>query len=80
MLRLSKKSLGETAAGRVVNLLANDVARFDFVTIALHFLWITPFQVAIVTYFIWDQVGVSSLAGVISMILLTLPLQGRYRK
>ncbi|XP_022909501.2 probable multidrug resistance-associated protein lethal(2)03659 [Onthophagus taurus] len=75
MLKLSKKSLGDTAAGKVVNLLANDVQRFDFVAIALHFFWISPFQVAIVTYFIQDQVGIACLAGIISMLIFTIPLQ-----
>jgi ATP-binding cassette subfamily C (CFTR/MRP) protein 4 len=77
MLKLNKKSLGETAAGQVVNLLSNDVNRFDFVIIALHYLWIMPFQVVLVTYLIWRQMGVSTLAGVLSMVCLTLPVQGK---
>lgn len=76
ILRLSKKSLGETAAGQIVNLLSNDVNRFDMVTVALHFLWIMPFQVALVTYLIWLQVGIATLSGVVSMALFTLPVQG----
>ncbi|RZB39027.1 multidrug resistance-associated protein [Asbolus verrucosus] len=56
MLKLSNKSLGETAAGQVVNLLSNDVNRFDIVTIALHYFWITPFLVLLVTYLIWTQI------------------------
>ncbi|GJQ86167.1 hypothetical protein Trydic_g13444 [Trypoxylus dichotomus] len=75
MLKLSKRSLGETAAGKVVNLLANDVTRFDFVAIALHYFWITPFQVIVVAILMWDAVGVSSLSGILSMLMLTLPIQ-----
>lgn len=77
ILRLSKKALGQTAAGQVVNLLSNDVNRFDMVTIFLHYLWILPFQVTLVSYLIWRQVGISSLSGIISMILLTVPVQGK---
>ncbi|XP_017778100.1 PREDICTED: multidrug resistance-associated protein 4 [Nicrophorus vespilloides] len=76
LLKLSKKSLGQTAAGQVVNLLSNDVSRFDYVSIALHYIWIAPFQVAVVAYFIWEQVGISCLSGILAMILLTLPVQG----
>lgn len=77
MLRLSKKSLGETAAGQVVNLLSNDVNRFDFVTLALHYLWIAPLQIVLVTYLIWIEMGVSTLAGVLFILCLTLPVQGK---
>lgn len=75
MLRLNKKALGQTAAGQVVNLLSNDVNRFDFVVISLHYFWISPFLIAIITYFIWEQVGIASLAGLGALIVLTLPMQ-----
>lgn len=68
--------MGQTASGQVVNLLSNDVSRFDYVALAIHYIWISPFQVAIVTYFIWNEVQLATLAGVLSMILFTLPLQG----
>ncbi|XP_050309650.1 ATP-binding cassette sub-family C member 4-like isoform X2 [Anthonomus grandis grandis] len=76
ILKLNKRSQGETAAGQVVNLLSNDVQRFDLVCVYLHYLWIMPFQVALVTYFLWNAVGISCLAGILSMVLCTLPLQG----
>ncbi|XP_023310959.1 multidrug resistance-associated protein 4 [Anoplophora glabripennis] len=74
--RLNQQSLGKTATGQVVNLLSNDVNRFDLVILFLHYVWIMPFQVALITYFIWREVGISSLAGVVSMALFTLPVQG----
>lgn len=77
MLRLNKQSLGETAAGKVVNLLANDVVRFDYVTIALHYFWIAPIQVIVVAYFIWRAVGIASLAGILGLVLFTLPVQSK---
>lgn len=77
MLKLNKQSLGETAAGKVVNLLANDVSRFDFVTIALHYFWIAPIQVILASYFMWRSVGVAAFAGIVSMLLFTLPLQSK---
>lgn len=35
-----------------------------------------PIEVAILTFFIWEQVGISSLSGVLSMVILTVPLHG----
>ncbi|KAJ8951069.1 hypothetical protein NQ318_003767 [Aromia moschata] len=76
LTRLSQQSLGQATAGQVVNLLSNDVNRFDLVTQALHHLWIMPFQVALVSYFIWEEVGISFLAGVLTMAIFSLPGQG----
>lgn len=50
------------------------------VAIFLHFLWITPVQVAILTYYIWQQVGIASLSGVVLLAVLTVPLQGYLTK
>lgn len=74
-LRLSKTALGQTTVGQVVNLLSNDVNRFDQVLVFLHYLWIGPVQTVIITYFLWKQVGVCSLAGV-GVVLISIPLQG----
>ncbi|PSN41132.1 Multidrug resistance-associated protein 4 [Blattella germanica] len=75
ILRLSKIAQGKTAAGQLVNLLSNDVNRFDFVTMYLHFVWIMPLQTAVITYFIWNAVGWSALIGVFGIFLQTVPVQ-----
>ncbi|XP_034486468.1 probable multidrug resistance-associated protein lethal(2)03659 [Drosophila innubila] len=73
-LRLSRTSLGDTTVGQVVNLLSNDVGRFDTVLINVHYLWVAPAELILVTYFMYAQIGVSSLFGV-AVMLLFLPLQ-----
>lgn len=78
ILRLSKSAQGKTAAGQVVNLLSNDVNRFDFVTLYLHFVWITPIQTIVITYFIWEAVGWSALIGVLAIFLQTVPIQSKF--
>lgn len=74
LLRLSKTSLGQSSAGKIVNLLSNDVNRFDLVALLLHYIWIMPIQAVIVTYFIWQQVQIAALVGVGSLIILTVPV------
>lgn len=76
-MRLSKTALGETTVGQVVNLLSNDVNRFDSVVIFLNYLWMGPFQTILVTYFLWQEIGVSSIIGV-GILLIAIPIQGLY--
>lgn len=76
ILKLSRKSLGLTADGQLANLLSNDCQRFDVVTFYLPYLFLMPFQILIVGYLVWLHVGISSLVGILFMILLTVPLQG----
>jgi ATP-binding cassette subfamily C (CFTR/MRP) protein 4 len=78
ILRLSKSAQGKTAAGQVVNLLYNDVNRSDSVTLSLHFVWITPIQTTVITYFIWEAVGWSALIGVFAIFLQTVPVQSKF--
>ena len=56
-LRLSKKALGESTIGQMVNLLSNDVSRFDFSTIFIHYLWCGPLQFLIIMYLTWLRWG-----------------------
>uniref|UniRef100_A0A2S2QEN8 Putative multidrug resistance-associated protein lethal n=1 Tax=Sipha flava TaxID=143950 RepID=A0A2S2QEN8_9HEMI len=74
-LRLSNTALCETTAGQVVNLLSNDVSRFDVIVLYLNYLWISPLQTIIITYFLWQEIGVSSIVGV-AILLSIIPIQG----
>jgi len=73
-LRLSQKSLEETTAGKVINLISNDVSRFDIAMNQMHYTWIGPLTTIVVTYFLWQEIGASSLIGV-SPFLFFIPLQ-----
>ncbi|KAG8452202.1 hypothetical protein GDO86_004119 [Hymenochirus boettgeri] len=73
-LRLSNSAMGKTTTGQIVNLLSNDVNKFDQVTIFLHFLWAGPLQAIAVTVLLWIEIGPSCLAGM-AVLLILMPLQ-----
>uniref|UniRef100_A0A8C3DMH5 Multidrug resistance-associated protein 4 n=1 Tax=Corvus moneduloides TaxID=1196302 RepID=A0A8C3DMH5_CORMO len=73
-LRLSSVAMAKTTTGQIVNLLSNDVNKFDQVTIFLHFLWAGPLQAVAVTVLLWMEIGPSCLAGMAVLIIL-LPVQ-----
>ncbi|XP_012525065.2 probable multidrug resistance-associated protein lethal(2)03659 isoform X2 [Monomorium pharaonis] len=75
-LRMTRTALGETTIGQAVNLLSNDVNRFDISIVFLHYLWVGPLETIILTYVMYHviDVGVSSVIGVASL-LMFIPLQ-----
>ncbi|XP_068446641.1 ATP-binding cassette sub-family C member 4-like isoform X2 [Clinocottus analis] len=73
-LRLSSSAMGKTTTGQIVNLLSNDVNKFDDVTIFLHFLWVGPLQAAAVVGLLWVEIGPSCLAGMVVLLFL-MPTQ-----
>ncbi|KAI4466022.1 atp-binding cassette sub-family c [Holotrichia oblita] len=85
-LKLSNTALGQTASGQVVNLLSNDVSRFDIVSIFIHHMWLAPTSALIVTYLLWREAGLAGIIGIIP-VFLVVPLQSytgklsaKYRK
>ncbi|XP_038572949.1 multidrug resistance-associated protein 4 [Micropterus salmoides] len=73
-LCLSSMAMGKTTTGQIVNLLSNDVNKFDDVTIFLHFLWVGPLQAAVVVGLLWAEIGPSCLAGMVVLMFL-MPVQ-----
>ncbi|KOC62297.1 putative multidrug resistance-associated protein lethal(2)03659 [Habropoda laboriosa] len=73
-LRLSKTALGETAPGKVVNLVANDVNRFDLVSIFIHHMWSAPLSALVIAYFLYIEAGYSGLIG-IAAVFVVVPIQ-----
>uniref|UniRef100_A0A8C1I0L0 Cystic fibrosis transmembrane conductance regulator n=1 Tax=Cyprinus carpio carpio TaxID=630221 RepID=A0A8C1I0L0_CYPCA len=78
-LCLSATAMGQTTTGQIVNLLSNDVNKFDELTIFLHFLWVGPLQAAAVIGLLWQEIGASCLAGMAVLIFL-MPLQTMFGK
>ncbi|XP_049919634.1 ATP-binding cassette sub-family C member 4-like isoform X3 [Epinephelus moara] len=78
-LGLSSKSMGQTTTGQIVNLLSNDVNRFDEITLNLHYLWVGPLQAMVIIVLLWCEIGPSCLAGV-AVIALMMPVQTWFGK
>ncbi|XP_038209551.1 uncharacterized protein LOC119830563 [Zerene cesonia] len=75
VLRMSQLSLGHVAAGKLVNILSNDLVRFDQAFMFLHYLWLVPIQVAVVLYLLYDLGDFAPYVGLFAVVLLILPVQ-----
>ncbi|KAK9869789.1 hypothetical protein WA026_003521 [Henosepilachna vigintioctopunctata] len=73
-LRLTRTSLSKTTVGQIINLLSNDVSRFDEGFVLFHFLWIAPLQTCFGLYLIYREIQVSAFFG-IAFLLALFPLQ-----
>ncbi|XP_069558741.1 ATP-binding cassette sub-family C member 4-like [Brachyistius frenatus] len=73
-LSLNSSAMAKTTTGQVVNLLSNDVNKFDEVTLYLHFLWIGPLQAVTVILLLMYSIGPSCLAGM-AVFFILMPVQ-----
>ncbi|KAF7283323.1 ATP-binding cassette sub-family C member 4-like [Rhynchophorus ferrugineus] len=80
LLRLNQASLGKTAAGQLVNLLSNDVIRFDMASWFLHYFWIMPIQSAIALYIMYYYIGMAALPAMGAITVQAVLVQGYLSK
>ncbi|XP_072399320.1 probable multidrug resistance-associated protein lethal(2)03659 [Diabrotica undecimpunctata] len=73
-LRFSREALGNTTVGQLVNLLSNDVSKFDQLFGLTHYAWIGPIQVALGTWLLYREIGVSAFFGM-GFLVSFVPLQ-----
>ncbi len=59
-----------STVGQIVNLMSVDAQKFQDAPAFLHMVWSAPFTVAVAMYFLWQELGVSSLAGLAVMLTL----------
>ncbi|CAH0558001.1 unnamed protein product [Brassicogethes aeneus] len=69
-LRLSKTALGDTASGKIVNLISSDVSRFEYVTVLIHQMWVAPTSAAIGLYIMYSKCGYPIFIGIIPFFLI----------
>ncbi|XP_050309947.1 probable multidrug resistance-associated protein lethal(2)03659 isoform X2 [Anthonomus grandis grandis] len=73
-LRIQITALGDETVGNTVNLMSNDVNRFDLAPVFLHYLWVAPLQGVLITIFLYFEVGYASFFGMLS-VLVIMPVQ-----
>ncbi|KAL7754223.1 hypothetical protein RI367_000204 [Sorochytrium milnesiophthora] len=73
-LRLSNGARQEWNTGKIMNVVATDLARIENAAIYLHMLWTSPVQVLIGIVLLVRLVGVAALGG-LGVFLLLLPFQ-----
>ncbi|XP_054158398.1 ATP-binding cassette sub-family C member 4-like [Oppia nitens] len=74
-LRLSNGALRHTTVGTIVNLLSNDVNRFDISLVYAHYLITGPILMVVCVGLLWYYIGASCLAG-IALLIIYIPFQG----
>uniref|UniRef100_A0A1A9WTQ7 Multidrug resistance-associated protein lethal(2)03659 n=1 Tax=Glossina brevipalpis TaxID=37001 RepID=A0A1A9WTQ7_9MUSC len=73
-LRMSKNTNNDELRGRAINLLSNDLGRFDIALCFLHDIWKGPTESLIIGYLMFREIGISAIIGVTFM-LSFIPLQ-----
>ncbi|EDV54718.2 probable multidrug resistance-associated protein lethal(2)03659 [Drosophila erecta] len=73
-LRLTKTDLGEISTGHIINLISNDLGRMDTFIQFTHYLWLAPLQTLLVTYFMYQEIGIAAVFGM-AVMLLFIPFQ-----
>jgi ATP-binding cassette, subfamily C (CFTR/MRP), member 4 len=72
---LSLSTWNTSSSGAIVNLISNDVQKFEDCAPWLHFIWASPIGLCSVWYFIYLELGWVACAPII-ILLLMFPLQG----
>lgn len=78
-LRLSHATLENTSPGKVMNLLSNDVYRFDAMSMYCFSLLIAPLLVVTVGYFLWIEVQWAGMFGLL-VVFIIVPIQSNFTR
>lgn len=76
-IRLSKSALADATIGQMVNLISNDVSRYDTCTYNVHNIWIGPLQLIILIFLLLSYAGWTGLVGTV-VLLCILPFQSKF--
>ncbi|KAG5309736.1 L259 protein, partial [Pseudoatta argentina] len=61
--------MNQIGTGQIMNLLSNDVIRFDQLTMYLNYIWIMLFMTTIIGI-MWQKVGISSFVGIGTLLII----------
>ncbi|KAK3921166.1 Multidrug resistance-associated protein 4 [Frankliniella fusca] len=71
-LRLSCGAMGDMATGQIVNLISNDVSRFDIMCIFFHYMWGGPLLSAVIVFLFWWDGMLPALFGLCVVFAVTI--------
>lgn len=74
-LLLSPDSRQQQSTGKIINMFANDTKQIQFFLYVVNNMVVAPFQIVLILYLIYLQVGVATFVGLAYMILIT-PFNG----
>lgn len=75
-LRLSQTALRDTSPGKMVNLLSNDVNRFDLASALINLIWSAPLVTFVAGILIWQEIRWAGIFGML-IVFIVVPLQSK---
>ncbi|CAH1380341.1 unnamed protein product [Tenebrio molitor] len=69
LLKMKTTTIQKISLGQIVNLLSNDVERFDKAVTSWNFLWIGPLKTIIAAYYLFVTYGYTSIVGILVSVL-----------
>lgn len=63
----------------MINLISNDVNRFDQIFMVLHYMWSVPIGTILAVILLYNVIGIASVSG-IPFLLILVPLQRKSEK
>ncbi|XP_047033956.1 ATP-binding cassette sub-family C member 4-like isoform X2 [Helicoverpa zea] len=73
-LKVNIQAMTESSGGLVLNLMANDVNRFDTGPLFAHYLWIGPVETMLMTVYLYREMGMAAVYGSL-IIIAVIPFQ-----
>merc|ERR1719297_500481 len=72
-LRLSANSRTQHSSGEIINLISVDAFKIQEALTFVTFLWVSPFQISLTVYFVWQILGPAVLIGM-GVLFLIMPI------
>lgn len=74
ILKISQTAVADSSTGKIVNLMSNDVNRFEFMLKFGSALWCSPILTVLVGYLLWCEVQWAGMIG-LAIVFIIVPIQ-----
>lgn len=74
-LRLSNAARQKTTVGEIVNLMSVDSEKLQRACTEIHDIWASPLTVVVGLAMLWQVMGLSTLAGIV-VLIISVPING----